>query len=163
MYAQLCNLRPRLLREGVCETSPSPSAEPEDMSLPKTISLSEKIPGKDPERSRIETNSANASLPCQKSSQKNPRRKARQQSQCPQPVRLAGPSVGDGSLGTRPRRVLSVIVLPGCLSRFRPSGFGHRGFTVASCLPVFRCSCIGDYFRQTSGKAVLCSLRRVEK
>ena len=39
-----------------------------------------KIPGKDPGKSRIETNSANASLPCQKSSQKTPRRKARQQS-----------------------------------------------------------------------------------
>ena len=68
----------------------------------------------------------------------------------------------------RPERTWSyfrhgVIVLPGCLSRFRPSGFGHRGFTVASCLPVFRYSCIGDYFRQTSGRAVLCSLRRVEK
>ena len=48
---------------------------------PKRSLSQKKIPGKDPEKSRTETNSANASLPCQKSSQKNLRRKARQQNQ----------------------------------------------------------------------------------
>ena len=50
---ELVHVRPTLQlappgcrREGLCKTSPSPSAEPEDMSLPKTISLSEENPRK---------------------------------------------------------------------------------------------------------------------